>query len=295
MSLLLAGRSAAALVIIATVLVYAPCAMAHKTSYGYLKADFAGHAVSGKLELAVRDFDFAFFDFAFGPADNGGKPNLGQLHRHEQEIAGLLLNKISLGSPGAPCSLDPGPIALDLRGGEYFMILPFSGLCKTTGGPLQAGYDLMFDIDPQHRGLIDVRRDNEVYHDRSIADYSKAIEIDPKYTWAYRNRGGTYAKKGEYDRAIADFDKAIELDPKYAGAYNSRAMVFFTAGKPAQGLPDVEKSLELHPDDPNALDTRGLIFEALGRKQEAIADFRRALAMAPNLQSSKDALKRLGA
>jgi hypothetical protein len=163
MSLLLAGRSAATLVIIATVLVYVPCAMAHKTSYGYLKADFAGHAVSGKLELGVRDFDFAFFDFAFGPADNGGKPNLGQLHRHEQEIAGLLLNKISLGSPGAPCSLDPGPIALDLRGGEYFMILPLSGLCKTTGGLLQAGYDLMFDIDPQHRGLIDVRRDNEVY------------------------------------------------------------------------------------------------------------------------------------
>jgi Tfp pilus assembly protein PilF len=72
-------------------------------------------------------------------------------------------------------------------------------------------------------------------------------------------------------------------------------MVYFTAGKPAQGLPDVEKSLELHPDDPDALETRGLIFEALGRKQEAVADFRRALETAPNLQSSKDALKRLGA
>jgi hypothetical protein len=102
MNFLLPWRHIRALVIIDTVLVYAPCAMAHKTSYGYLKADFAGDAVSGKLELAVRDFDFAFFDFAFGPgADGGGKVNWDQLHRHEQEIAGLLLNKISIGPPGA--------------------------------------------------------------------------------------------------------------------------------------------------------------------------------------------------
>jgi hypothetical protein len=107
----------------------------------------------------VRDFDFAFFDFAFGPAANGdGKPNSAQLHRHEQEIDLLLLNKISLGSPGAPCSIDPGPISLDLRGGEYFMILPFSGTCKAPGKQLQIGYDLMFDVDAQHRALIDIRR-----------------------------------------------------------------------------------------------------------------------------------------
>ena len=138
--------------------------MAHKTSYGYLKADFAGDAVSGKLELAVRDFDFVFFDFAFGPASNGdGKPNLAQLHRHEQQIDGLLLNKISLGSPGAPCGLEPGPIAIDLRGGEYFMILPFSGTCKALGGETQVGYDLMFDVDAQHRALIDITRDNAGY------------------------------------------------------------------------------------------------------------------------------------
>ncbi len=132
-------------------------------------------------------------------------------------------------------------------------------------------------------------------YDRSIADYSKAIELDPKDARAYNGRGYAYEKKGDHDRSIADYSKVIELDPKYAPAYNDRAMVYFTAGKPAQGLPDAEKSLELHPDNPDALETRGLIFEALGRKQEAIADYRRALAMAPNLQSSMDALKRLGA
>ena len=163
MTLLPVWRNAAAAVLIVTTLLLAPCAMAHKTSYGYLSAVFARDTVSGKIELAVHDFDFAFFDFAFGPAEGSGEINRDQLHRREQEIGGLLLKKISLGSPGAPCSLDPGSITLDLRGGEYFMILPFSGVCKALGEQLQVGYDLMFDIDAQHRALIDVRRDGDVY------------------------------------------------------------------------------------------------------------------------------------
>lgn len=160
----LARHRAAATVLFVSMLVYAPAAWAHKTSYGYLNAVFTDDAVSGKLELSVRDFDFAFFDFAFGPgADGGGKVNWDQLHRHEREIAGLLLNKIAIGPPGAPCPLEPGVIGLDTLGGEYYIVLPFSGPCKTSGGPLQARYDLMFDIDPQHRGLIDIKRGTEVY------------------------------------------------------------------------------------------------------------------------------------
>lgn len=160
----LGRRFAAAGVLIAAMLVFAPCALAHKTSYGYLKADVTGETVIGKLELAVRDFDFAFFDFAFGPAANGGgQPEWSQLRRHEQEISALLLNKLSLGSPGAPCDLAPGPIALDLRGGEYFLILPFSGSCKALGEPVQVRYDLMFDIDAQHRALVDVTRDGDAF------------------------------------------------------------------------------------------------------------------------------------
>jgi HupE / UreJ protein len=160
---LLLIRSRAAAVFMATLFIFMPCAMAHKTSYSSLKAVFAGDTVSGTLDLAVRDFDFAFFDFAFGPADGSTTIDWKQLRRHEAEIAGLLLGKISLGSPDAPCRLDPGPIAVDIRGGEAFMSLPFSGICKETGGPLQVGYDLMFDVDPQHRALLDIRRDHEVY------------------------------------------------------------------------------------------------------------------------------------
>src|SRR5436190_15911175 len=39
---------------------------------------------------------------------------------------------------------------------------------------------------------------------------------------AYVNRGNAYHSRGEYDQAIADYGKAIEINPKYAEAYNNR-------------------------------------------------------------------------
>ena len=47
-------------------------------------------------------------------------------------------------------------------------------------------------------------------YDRAIADYNKALELDPKDATAYNNRGYAYRQKGDYDKAIADYDKALE-------------------------------------------------------------------------------------
>ena len=49
------------------------------------------------------------------------------------------------------------------------------------------------------------------------------------------------------------------------------------------------------PSNASFLDARGHILEMLGRKAQAIASFRQALAADRELQSSKDALRRLGA
>ena len=58
----------------------------------------------------------------------------------------------------------------------------------------------------------------------AIADYTKAIEIDPNYALAYVNRGISKANLQDYTGAIADFTKAIEIDPNYADAYGNRGV-----------------------------------------------------------------------
>ncbi len=63
------------------------------------------------------------------------------------------------------------------------------------------------------RGFVNAERKD---YDKALADYNKAIELDPKFATAYYNRGFVDADKKDYDKALADYNKAIELDPKYA-------------------------------------------------------------------------------
>jgi tetratricopeptide (TPR) repeat protein len=53
---------------------------------------------------------------------------------------------------------------------------------------------------------------------RTIRGCNEIIKLDPKFAFAYYNRGLAFEAKGNHDRAIADYNKAIKLDPKYAPA-----------------------------------------------------------------------------
>ena len=58
-------------------------------------------------------------------------------------------------------------------------------------------------------------------YDDAIADYEKAIALDPKYALAYTIRALTYESNGEVERAIADFRKVLEIDSSDENAKNN--------------------------------------------------------------------------
>jgi tetratricopeptide (TPR) repeat protein len=57
-------------------------------------------------------------------------------------------------------------------------------------------------------------------YDRAIADYDKAILLDPKPAWVYSFRGAAYLQKGNY--ALADYDQSPKLDPNFARTREGR-------------------------------------------------------------------------
>ncbi len=58
-------------------------------------------------------------------------------------------------------------------------------------------------------------------HDRAIADFDRAIRLNPEYATAFNNRGIAY-QNNYFDRAIADYDEAIRINPEYATAFTNR-------------------------------------------------------------------------
>ena len=83
-------------------------------------------------------------------------------------------------------------------------------------------------------------------YDQAIADYNKAIEINPGYAMAYYNRGRAYAiGTGQYDQAIADYNKAIEINPMFISAYKNRGLVMMKLGNTKMACSDWKQTCEL--------------------------------------------------
>jgi tetratricopeptide (TPR) repeat protein len=55
-----------------------------------------------------------------------------------------------------------------------------------------------------------------------VADYTKAIELNPNDSAAYNNRGVLNYELKKYKEAVDDCSRAIELKPTDAKAYYNR-------------------------------------------------------------------------
>jgi tetratricopeptide (TPR) repeat protein len=73
------------------------------------------------------------------------------------------------------------------------------------------------------RGLA---REGKGQHDEAIADYDRALALNPKYAAALINRANAYRGKGRDDQAIADLDRAIAMEPKNFLAHFARALTY---------------------------------------------------------------------
>jgi tetratricopeptide (TPR) repeat protein len=87
----------------------------------------------------------------------------------------------------------------------------------------------------------------------ALADYNKAIDLDPKFVRGYYERGVLKERKlNDPKGALADYDKAIDLDPNYVIAYNNRSVLRFQSFSDLKGaLADIRKSIELYRSQGN--------------------------------------------
>jgi hypothetical protein len=138
-----------ALAILLVTLLSAPV-LAHKPSDAYLTLERSGDAISGRFDLALRDLDNALTLDANGD----GEITWGEVRAKHTAIAAYALERVTLASGGARCTLSVTEHVLDTHTDGTYAVLILAGRCPQPGPTLAIDYHAFFDIDPQHRGLL---------------------------------------------------------------------------------------------------------------------------------------------
>ena len=125
-------------------------AHAHKPSDSYLILRVAGSEVSGQWDIALRDLDLALgLD-----ANQDGAITWGEVRSRHTDIAAYALSRLQLRADGGACPAAVSEHLIDRHSDGMYSVLRFAAHCARAPTTLEIRYRLLFDLDPQHRGLL---------------------------------------------------------------------------------------------------------------------------------------------
>lgn len=127
-------------------------ALAHAGSTSYLQLSLKDSTLQGRWDVALRDLDFALnLD-----ADGDGALTWGELRAREADVSSYLLARLGVDGGGPACTLRAQALQISEHNDGAYAALPLTGTCAGAPLALQLDYQLFFDLDPSHRGLLNL-------------------------------------------------------------------------------------------------------------------------------------------
>jgi tetratricopeptide (TPR) repeat protein len=161
------------------------------------------------------------------------------------------------------------------------------GVARQRKGDLNgalADYSRAIQLNPEDgtayndRGLVKMAKGDL---DGALADCDRALQINPRNIKFHNNRGLVRQRKGDLDGALADYDIAIKFYRKYADAYRNRATVKMAEHDLDGALADYNRAIALGLKDAAVFYNRALAESAKGDLDAATKDFHRAAKVDP--------------
>src|SRR5438094_7378968 len=113
--------------------------------------------------------------------------------------------------------------------------------------------------------------------------FSQAIELDPKFSPAYRLRADACLKMSDWAGAIVDLDTLITLDPNDADIFNERGFARRQLGDLHGARDDFDRCIILGTDLPFAYGNRAEVELMLGDDSAAAGDLAQAQSLAATM------------
>ncbi|MFA5008693.1 MAG: tetratricopeptide repeat protein [Candidatus Omnitrophota bacterium] len=118
------------------------------------------------------------------------------------------------------------------------------------------------------------------YND-AIAEFEKALKVDPNLAEGYYGLGYAYCSKNQCEASLPYFKKAIELSPNYVDAYNGMAYAYNILGKYTDTISYYLKAEKLKADNLDALNGLGYAYASIGKYEDALSYFKKAIKVNP--------------
>ena len=118
----------------------------------------------------------------------------------------------------------------------------------------------------------------------AIADFTKAIRLEPKFFYAYYERANTYRLMENYKKAIKDYTRTIENSTtvgSFSEAYRMRGLAYEKIDDYDNALKNYTEAFEIFPDEPVFLEHRAEIYMERKQYDKAIADYTKWIELDP--------------
>ncbi len=134
------------------VVLWAAKASAHKPSDSYLTLRPDGSQLAGQWDIALRDLDHVL-----GLDENrDGAITWGEVRARHRAIAAYALARFQIQADATACAARPTEQLIDRHSDGAYAVLRFTVDCPGKPRRLDLRYGLFFDVDPQHRGVLQV-------------------------------------------------------------------------------------------------------------------------------------------
>lgn len=116
----------------------------------------------------------------------------------------------------------------------------------------------------------------------AVAQFQKALQIEPDYWKARYNLGIDLMRQGRVDEAIVAFQQVVHTRPGYAAAENNLGFALMGKGRLNEAIGCFQEALKSNPTMTMARRNLGEAYYKSGKVNEAIRQYQQALQLEPD-------------
>lgn len=156
---------------------------------------------------------------------------------------------------------------------------------RLTTGPHMAEVQALVQSDRSHvaRGLRLLRAGQ---YAEAVAEYEKAVQLNPQAVTAHANLINLYGKLGQIEKAEEHYREATARDPDHAPAHFNLGVIRLGAQRHEEAAEAFRRAVDTDPYYADAYLNLGIVLEQQGWTEQALAQYQRAVTHSPNYREA---------